>query len=51
MKVRDIIRAMESDGWRMEKRTGTSHRKFSHSSKPGKVTIRSIGRGSSDRNT
>jgi predicted RNA binding protein YcfA (HicA-like mRNA interferase family) len=37
MKVRDIIRAMEVKGWRMEKRTATGHRKFSHPTKPGKV--------------
>jgi predicted RNA binding protein YcfA (HicA-like mRNA interferase family) len=39
VKVRDIIHAMELDGWRMEKRTATGHRKFSHSTKPGKVTV------------
>jgi predicted RNA binding protein YcfA (HicA-like mRNA interferase family) len=39
MKVRDIIKAMELDGWRMEKRTATGHRKFSHLTKPGKVTV------------
>jgi predicted RNA binding protein YcfA (HicA-like mRNA interferase family) len=39
MKVRDIIKAMETDGWHMEKRTATGHRKFSHSAKAGKVTV------------
>ena len=39
MKVRDISQAMELDGWRMEKRTATGHRKFSHPAKPGKVTV------------
>jgi len=39
VKVRDIIAAMERDGSRMEKRTGTGHRKFSHPTKPGKVTV------------
>jgi predicted RNA binding protein YcfA (HicA-like mRNA interferase family) len=39
MKVRDIIKAMELDGWRMEKRTATGHRKFSHFTKQGKVTV------------
>ena len=39
MKVRDIIKAMELDGWRMEKRTATGHRKVSHPMKPGKVTV------------
>jgi predicted RNA binding protein YcfA (HicA-like mRNA interferase family) len=37
--VRDIIKAMELDGWRLEKRTATGHRKFSHPAKPGKVTV------------
>jgi len=35
VKVRDIIKAMELDGWRLEKRTATGHRKFSHPAKPG----------------
>ena len=39
MKVRDVIKAMEIEGWRMEKRTATGHRKFSHAAKPGKVTV------------
>ena len=39
MKVRDVIRAMERDGWRLEKRIATGHRKFSHATKPGKVTV------------
>jgi predicted RNA binding protein YcfA (HicA-like mRNA interferase family) len=39
MKVRDIIKAMEVDCWQMERRTATGHRKFSHPSKPGKVTV------------
>jgi predicted RNA binding protein YcfA (HicA-like mRNA interferase family) len=30
---------MERDGWRMEKRTGTAHRKFSYPVKPGKVSV------------
>jgi predicted RNA binding protein YcfA (HicA-like mRNA interferase family) len=36
---RDVIKAMEMDGWRIEKRTATGYRKFSHSTKPGKVTV------------
>jgi len=39
MKLRDIIKAMESEGWRIEKRTATGHRKFSHPDRPGKVTV------------
>ena len=38
MKVRDVIRLVEADGWR-EKRTRGSHRQFRHPAKPGKVTI------------
>jgi len=38
MKIRDVIRAVEADGWK-EKRTRGSHRQFKHPTKPGKVTI------------
>lgn len=38
-KVREVIMALETDGWRMEKRTGTNHRKFSHPVKSGKITV------------
>jgi predicted RNA binding protein YcfA (HicA-like mRNA interferase family) len=38
MKVRDIIRQLESDGWRLVRTTG-SHRQFQHSVKLGTVTI------------
>ena len=38
MKIRDVIRAVEADGWR-EMRTRGSHRQFKHPAKPGKVTI------------
>jgi predicted RNA binding protein YcfA (HicA-like mRNA interferase family) len=39
MKVRDIIKTIEKDGWVMLPRTGTSHRQFKHAIKPGRVTI------------
>ena len=39
MKVRNVIKAMESEGWKMERRGGTGHRQFSHPVKPGKVTV------------
>ena len=39
MKVRDIIKQVEKDGWRMLPRTGTSHRQYRHPVKPGRVTI------------
>lgn len=38
MKVRDVIKAIEQDGWRLV-RTRGSHRQFKHDSKPGLVTI------------
>jgi predicted RNA binding protein YcfA (HicA-like mRNA interferase family) len=39
MKVRDIIKRVEQDGWRMVPRTGTSHRQYVHLAKKGRVTI------------
>jgi predicted RNA binding protein YcfA (HicA-like mRNA interferase family) len=39
MKVRDIVRQIEADGWRMLKRTGSGHRQFKHPTKPGRVTV------------
>ena len=38
MKVRDLIRLLEKDGWRLE-RTRGSHRQFKHGSKPMTVTV------------
>jgi predicted RNA binding protein YcfA (HicA-like mRNA interferase family) len=38
MKVRDLIKLTEHDGWRQAAQRG-SHRQFKHPSKPGKVTI------------
>ena len=38
MKVRDVIRLIEADGWR-HVRTRGSHRQFNHPSKPGVVTV------------
>ena len=38
MKVRDVIRLVENDGWR-HVRTKGSHRQFQHSVKSGTVTI------------
>lgn len=45
MKVRELIKQLESDGWR-EVRTKGSHRQFQHSVKPGTVTV--AGKGSLD---
>jgi len=38
MKIKEIIRLLEADGWRLKRTTG-SHRHYSHPSKPGLVTI------------
>ncbi len=38
MKVRELIRLIEDDGWFLV-RTRGSHRHFKHPSKPGLVTI------------
>lgn len=38
MKVRDVIRVIEKDGWRLV-RTKGSHRQFQHYGKAGTVTV------------
>jgi len=38
VKVRDIIRKIEADGWSLKNTVG-SHRQYVHPAKPGKVTI------------
>jgi predicted RNA binding protein YcfA (HicA-like mRNA interferase family) len=38
MKVRDVIKMIEKDGWRLA-RTRGSHRHFGHPVKPGLVTV------------
>lgn len=38
MKVREVIRILEKDGWQWL-RTRGSHRHFLHPKKPGKVTV------------
>ena len=38
MKVREVIRVLESDGWRLVITKG-SHRQFTHPAKPGRVTV------------
>jgi predicted RNA binding protein YcfA (HicA-like mRNA interferase family) len=38
MKVRDVIKRLEADGWyRIKSRSG--HRQFKHATKKGRVTI------------
>ena len=38
MKVRDILKLIESDGWCLARVRG-SHRQFKHPGKPGLVTV------------
>ena len=38
MKVRELVRMLERDGWRLA-RTRGSHRQFKHAEKPGTVTV------------
>ena len=45
MKVREVNKLLERDGWR-HVRTKGSHRQFQHSVKPGTVTV--AGKGSLD---
>ena len=38
MKVREVIRLLERDGWKLVATQG-SHRQFKHAEKPGRVTV------------
>jgi predicted RNA binding protein YcfA (HicA-like mRNA interferase family) len=38
MKVRDILRIIDADGWYLVEQKG-SHRQYKHPVKPGRVTI------------
>ena len=38
MKVRDLLRQLEQDGWYLARQRG-SHRQYKHNEKPGTVTI------------
>jgi predicted RNA binding protein YcfA (HicA-like mRNA interferase family) len=38
MQSRDLIRLLQSDGWRLQ-RTRGSHRQYAHPTKPGTVTV------------
>ena len=38
MKVREVIRMIEQDGWFLVATRG-SHRQFKHPNKPGRVTV------------
>ena len=43
MKVGQIIKVLEKDGWYQVAQKG-SHRQFKHSTKPGRVTVPDHGR-------
>jgi predicted RNA binding protein YcfA (HicA-like mRNA interferase family) len=38
MKIRDVIKTIQSDGW-IHVKTKGSHRQYKHPAKPGRVTI------------
>ena len=38
MKVRDVIKRLQADGWYLDRIRG-SHRQFKHLDKPGVVTV------------
>jgi predicted RNA binding protein YcfA (HicA-like mRNA interferase family) len=38
MKVRDLIRELERDGWAFVRQSG-SHRQYRHPTRPGTVTV------------
>lgn len=38
MKIRDVIKLIEDDGWRFHSQSG-SHRQYKHPRKPGRVTV------------
>lgn len=38
MKVRDLLRVLHDDGWRLDRQRG-SHRQFKHPVKSGVVTV------------
>ena len=38
MKIREVIKLIEKDGWYLVVKRG-SHRQYKHPSKPGRVTI------------
>lgn len=40
LKVREVIRLLEKDGWYNIKSNAGDHRQFKHPTKKGKVTVR-----------
>jgi predicted RNA binding protein YcfA (HicA-like mRNA interferase family) len=50
MKVRDLVRILEADGWHLA-RTRGSHRQYKHPTKKGLVTIPGTGSDELTRGT
>jgi predicted RNA binding protein YcfA (HicA-like mRNA interferase family) len=46
LKVSEIIKRLQDDGWELYRHNGTSHRQFKHPTKSGKVTVN--GKSSTD---
>jgi predicted RNA binding protein YcfA (HicA-like mRNA interferase family) len=42
MKVRDVVRLLEADGWYLARTRGSYHQ-YKHASKPGPATVRGAG--------
>lgn len=40
LKVREVIKLLEKDGWYRVKANNGDHRQFKHPTKSGKVTVR-----------
>jgi predicted RNA binding protein YcfA (HicA-like mRNA interferase family) len=38
VKVRDVIKQLERDGWRLDRQVG-GHRQYRHPERPGTVTV------------
>ncbi len=38
MEVRDVIKALEREGWRLDRQTG-SHRQYRYPNRPGTITV------------
>ena len=47
MKIRDLVKLVEQDGWKLE-RTKGSHRQYRHPDKPGSGTLTIAGHSSKE---
>lgn len=39
VKVRDVLRRLRDEGWRLDRQSGTSHRVFKHDDLPGRLVV------------